>query len=91
MAASVIVRVIARLPAIIDGLLVTLRALAKKYGWLAMLLKDIIDSLDKLRKIVDEIERYFYEQPEQAPVDDIIGDKCKCKTQLLLENKSGKA
>jgi len=87
MAGSVIVRVIARLPAIIDSILVALRVLVKKYGWLAMLFKDIIDALDKLRKLIDEIERYFNEEPEQVPVDDVIGDNCKCKTVLLLEKK----
>jgi hypothetical protein len=84
---SLVVRVITRLPAVIESALVVLRLLVKKYGWLAVILKDVISSLDKLLKLIDELKKYLETQPDQVPVDDILNGKCNCKTSLLLEKK----
>jgi len=79
--------VIANLPALIESAIAALLLLAKKYGWLAALLKDLIDGLDKIRKI---IERLTEDLPTQVLVDEAINpSKCNCKKVVLLQQLKG--
>jgi len=81
--ASALPNVIKNLPAILTTVINALKLLAKQYGWLAVILKDLIDLLDKVRKLIDEFRS---DVPDQALVDDVINkDKCNCKSVKRLE------
>jgi len=76
--ASILPAVIRNLPVLVEKALTLLRALVKKYGWLLPFVKDLLNLLEKIKKIVDDILRLT--EPRQERVDDVIdGEKCKCK------------
>jgi hypothetical protein len=79
---------IGTVPVIIRKVVGYLALLVKKYGWLAPVLKEVIDGLDKIRKIIDSMG---FTDPDQVKVDDAINkDKCNCKKMVLLPHlKSG--
>jgi hypothetical protein len=75
---SILPSVIRTLPVLIEGAITLLRIFMKKFGKQIAAVKAIIDILNKVKDILD---RFLTESPpDQAKVDDIIGDGCKCKT-----------
>jgi len=87
-AGSLLPTVVRNLPAIIEKLTELIVILIKRYGWLAPFFKDIVDALDKLRKIIDALTK---DDPPQSPVDEVINsEKCNCKkTETKLLDKPG--
>lgn len=75
---------IATVPVIIQKLVGFLTLLIKRYGWIAPILKEVIDGLDKIRKLIDEFRDVV---PDQVKVDDAINkEKCNCKNIKRLQH-----
>lgn len=75
--------IIRNLPALLEKLSEVITILIKRYGWLLPFLKDIVDGIDRIRKIIDKVIELT--EPKQSPVDDVIAPgKCNCKIPKAL-------
>jgi hypothetical protein len=70
-----ILAVLTKLPAILTPLIVLIRVLAKRYGWLLPILKKLLE----LKKAWDDVMDLFDSTPPSVKVESAFGDKCKCK------------
>jgi hypothetical protein len=76
-----------RLPALITSIILLIQSLVKRYGWLAPILKKLLD----IKKAWDDIADFLkVKDPPSAKVEEVFGSKCKCKkevssTPLLLK------
>lgn len=81
--------VIRNLPAIIRALLVVLKELVAKHGWLLPVLKNLIEFLNEITKLIDKWQAEGL--PDQIAIDELLDDgRCVCKDQPKLIGQTKK-
>lgn len=68
--------ILTRLPAILTPLIILIRTLAKKYGWLWPIVKKLLE----IKKAWEDVMDFLDTTPPSAKVEDVFGEKCKCKS-----------